>query len=379
MSNSSAMSQDLLGNVFEPGQKGLLCRLAVSPQQVIAVERAPAEGTEPKRLEFPLSAERLSFSGDEGSVILLINPEGAKLYCDRKVLEPTLRELGCAEIQARLGGEEDRVSRQRRSAHAILVGFCFVVLLTGAGLWLLANWALDRAVDRIPVSWENTLGEAVASGLGYPELIDPKIVQPVQAVLDRVLAAAGPHPYAFKLHVVRSPDINAMAAPGGQIIVFTGLLEKTRTPEELAGVLGHEVQHVLGRHSLRNMAHALKWQVIGSVLLGDMSSMQKVLLAKGPELLALSYGRRLEEEADLEGCRLLLRADVDPRGLASFFKILQAQEGLAGSIPEILSSHPETARRIETIEAFLTSNPEADGNYTSFNLDWEAMKRSLAE
>lgn len=379
MSNILDMSQDLLGNVFEPGQKSLLCRLDVDSRRLLAIEEQPADGAEPRRFEFPLQAERLSYSGDEGSVILLTNEAGAKLYCDRAKLQPVLREHASGEVFAKLRGEGARVASANRKAWALLAAFAALIVLVGAGVLASANWMVDRVVDRIPVSWETTLGQAVASSLTTAEVTDPTVTKPVQQVLDRVLAAAGENPYNFTLHVVKSSEINAMAAPGGQIIVYTGLLEKAKTPEELAGVLGHEVQHVLGRHSLRNMVHAVKWQILASMVIGDVSSIQAVLISKAPDLLSLSYGRGLEEESDLEGCRLLLKADIDPKGLCSFFKILQEQEGVAGAIPEILSSHPETGHRIEAIEAWLATQPEADGHYTPLDVDWAGMQKSLAE
>lgn len=373
------MSQELLGNVYEPGQKGLLCHLEVSSQRLLAVEHQPADGMEARRQEFPLEADSMSYSGDEGSLILFTNGAGAKLYIDRSRLEPVLRELASGPVLAKLRGEGARVSRANRNAWLLLAAFVAVVVLAGAGVLVTANWMVDRLVDRIPVEWEATLGQAVASSLTTAEVVDPAVTKPVQAVLDRVLAAAGENPYEFTLHVVESSDINAMAAPGGQIIVYTGLLEKAKTPEELAGVLGHEVQHVLGRHSLRNLVHAVKWQLLASAVLGDLSTAQSVLLAKAPELLSLSYGRGLEEESDLEGCRLLLKADIDPNGLTRFFKILQEQEGVAGAIPEVLSSHPDTGHRIEAIEAWLATQPEADGRYTPLDVDWAGMQKSLAE
>ena len=346
---------------------------------MLAVERDPAAGVEPRRLEFPLEADALSFSGDEGSVLLLTNPAGAKLYSDRVHLEPQLRLAASGAVLAKLSVEGGRVVKEGRKAWALLVAFCGALVVMCVGVVFVANWAVDRVVDRIPISWENTLGEAVASNLGAPEVIDPAITRPVQAVLDRVLAAAGEQPYTFTLHVVKGPEVNAMAAPGGQIIVYTGLLERAKAPDELAGVLGHEIQHVLGRHSLRNMVHAVKWHLLASMVVGDVGTVQQVLLAKAPQLLSLSYGRTLEEEADLEGCRLLLKADIDPKGLSSFFKILQEQEGVAAAIPEFLSSHPETGDRIEAIEAFVATQPEADGSYTAIDADWEGMKKSLAE
>ena len=110
------MSQELLGNVYEPGQKALLCRLEVNSQRVLAIEYQVAEGAEARRLEFPLQAESLSFSGDEGSLILLTNAAGAKLYSDRSRLQPVLREHASGALLARLRGENARVASASRKA-----------------------------------------------------------------------------------------------------------------------------------------------------------------------------------------------------------------------------------------------------------------------
>ena len=217
------------------------------------------------------------------------------------------------------------------------------------------------------------------AGLGEPEIIDPKVVGPVQAVLDRVLAAAGEQPYTFEIHVIRNPAINAMALPGGHIVVYTGLLEKTSRPEELAGVLGQEIQHVLGRHGLRNVVHSLKWQILASLVTGDVSAVQSVVLAHGSQFLSLSHGRGLEEEADREGAILLLKSDIDPQGLSDFFRLMQKEEGVVAQIPVFMRSHPQTASRIEAVESFIATRPDADGSYTKFDLDWDGMKKSLAE
>ena len=373
------MSQELLGNVFtDKGQPSMLCRLEVKAHSVTAIEARPAEGVAPRQLDFPLEADSLSFAGDGQSQVLLVNRDGAKLYCDRAKLVPALHQNGSGAVRAKLEGEGKKARREGQKAWAGLLAFAAsIVLVCLLGLQLL-NWTVDRAIDKIPVSWENSLGEVVASGLDGSEITDPAVVEPVQKVLDRVLAAAGEHPYSFKLHVVRNSQVNAMAAPGGHVIVYSGLLEKTNNPEELAGVLGHEIQHVLGRHGLRNVIHSLKWQLVASLVLGDVTAVQSVLLANGPQFLSLSHGRGLEEEADQEGARLLLRADIDPKGLPDFFRIMQQQEGVASYIPEFMSSHPETGSRIEAVEAFIAAQPEADGSYQGFDLDWEGMKKSLA-
>lgn len=371
------MSHPLLGNLFEPDQQGRLCQLEVRSRSLLATEATPGTSSPPWQMEFPLTAESVSFSGDQGSMVVLAHPDGARLYVERSALEPYLSRVTDEALQARLSSEGQRVSQASRRATAWLALFCVALLVGGWGVWSAANWTLDRLVAKIPTSWEESLGEVVVSSLPQPVVDDPEITGPVQAILDRLLAEAGEQPYRFTLHVLESPEVNAMAAPGGEVIVYTGLLRAARTPEEVAGVLGHEIHHVLGRHSLRNMAHAVKWQALAGLFLGDVGVLQGAILAQAPDLLSLAHGRHLEEEADQQACNLLLRADIDPRGLTSFFQVLQEQQGVAAEIPEFLASHPKTGNRITAIEAFLSDHPQADGQYTPLDLDWARLQERL--
>lgn len=369
------MSRDtILGNVFRPGQGGCLCLLEVKLDVLVATARQAEEGVGP--FKFPLRDEFLSFGGDDGTQIVLKNAEGQTLYAERSALEPHLKEHGDPRFQERIGSEKRRVVRSRRLSHASLFGFLLgCLMLLGLGL-VAVNWGVDRAVDQIPISWEEGLGEAVTTAnIQGDELIDPRLVDPVQKIIDRIAAAEPDQPYELTLHIVENPQINAFAAPGGHIVVFTGLLEKTERPDELAGVLAHEFQHVFRRHGLRNMVHSVKWQALAALLLGDVGSVQQVVLGHAPQFLSLAYGRSLEEEADIEGAKLLVAARINPQGMVDFFKILQDNETVA--IPEFISSHPDTQNRIANLERWIAEHP--DVQVEPLEVDWEGLKQALAE
>jgi Zn-dependent protease with chaperone function len=363
---------NLLGNVFQPGQKGCLCLLQVQGSAILATPKKAEEGNAPIRFE--LEDRYLSFGGDGGTQIVLKNSAGATLYAERALLEPALQGQGDRAFQDRLKKEDKRVTKSRRLS---LAGFFGFFAACGLLMWIgvvMLNWGIDRMVDRIPVAWEQSLGELVMqSGVG-PEIVDPKVVQPVQAVLQRLAEADSDQPYKLTLHVIESDQLNAFAAPGGQIVVYTGLLEKTHGPDELAGVLAHELQHVYNRHGLRNMVHSVKWQILAAILLGDVGSVQQVLLGKAPEFLSLSYGRTLEEEADIEGVELLCRAHMNPQGMVSFFEVMKDNE-LDFKIPEFMSSHPETEKRIAHLKEWVAEHPEC--KIEPLTLDWVAMQEAL--
>lgn len=361
----------ILGNVFESGKPGVLCQLELLAGSIRAVARQ-----EPHSIfDFPLEAARVEFGGDAGSQVIVKNRHGQILYAERSQLEGWLSNSPDPALQARIQGELGRVKRAHRLAHLGLVGFLLGILLLLALTVPILNWCVDRVVDGIPVSWEKTLGSAVVASLGEAEIRDPQVVQPVQAVLDRLVKASGEQPYQFHLTIARSDQVNAFAAPGGSIVVNSGLLLKTSRPEELAGVLGHELQHVLGRHGLRNMVHSLKWSLLAALFVGDVGTVQKALMVQAPQFLSLSYGRSLEQEADEEGTRLLIRAGIDPSGLKDFFGILQREESQRGlAPPEILSSHPDTQHRIENLERYLQAHPT---RFPPLDLPWDDMLKAL--
>ena len=360
----------LLGNVFQSGKTTCLCDLRVEGDFLIATPRDLEEGTP---LTFPLQEEYLSFGGDGGSQIVLRNGDGATLYAERGPLEASLESHGSRAFQERLRQERKRVTTSHRLSLAAFFGF-FLSCGLLFGLVLLAlNWGVDRVVDQIPLSWETKLGDLVIdSGMGA-ELTDPRLTEPIQKLIDRIAAAEPGQPYTLTLHVVENPQVNAFAAPGGHIVVYTGLLEKTENAEELAGVLAHEFQHVFRRHGLRNMVHSVKWQVLAALIIGDVGSVQQVVLGRAPQFLTLSYGRSLEEQADIEGAKLLARAQINPEGLVDFFKILENEQAL--EVPEFFSSHPETQKRIRNLRKWMEENPEQ--SYQALDLDWDDLKKAL--
>ncbi|MGH7753508.1 MAG: M48 family metallopeptidase, partial [Gemmatimonadales bacterium] len=147
----------------------------------------------------------------------------------------------------------------------------------------------------------------------------------------------------------------AFAAPGGHIVIFRGLLDKTPTPEALAGVIAHEMQHVIQRHGTRNLIRALSLRALIAMISGD-GGLGRVL-ETGGALAGLRYSRADEASADLEGLRQLAAARIDPQGLITFMETLLRQEGdLAGPLV-YLSNHPATADRLAVLRREAAAMP----------------------
>ncbi len=197
----------------------------------------------------------------------------------------------------------------------------------------------------------------------------------MDAIVARLLAAQGPSPYTVRVYVVNRPVVNALAAPGGHVVIFHGLLERTGTPEELAGVMAHELQHVLRRHTTRAVIQDVGTGLLLMALTGDVTGPLAYGLETARALGDLRYSRRNEEEADVEGMKMLLAARVDPAGLITFFEKMQKEEGAQLKALTYLSSHPMPADRIARARRPWPPPRRAPSEPVLPNEDWPALTK----
>ena len=183
------------------------------------------------------------------------------------------------------------------------------------------------------------------------------------ALVDRVgqrlvtRSKASESPYRFEFHLLAdSQTINAFALPGGQIFITEGLLRRLKSEGELAAVLGHEVGHVIGRHSAEHIAKAnLTQGLVGAVGVATFdsdnpNSRQAAALASAVgQLVNMKFSRNDELEADKFGVKLMAQAGYDPHSMIGMMKVL-ASAGKGGRTPEFFSTHPNPENRIPKIE-----------------------------
>ena len=161
--------------------------------------------------------------------------------------------------------------------------------------------------------------------------------------------------WSYRFRVVESKDVNAFALPGGNMFIFTGLLDKIGSTDELAGVTGHEIAHVRREHWAKQYASQQKRSVGLGVLLGLTKAKGAIrdIAGIGNSLLSLSYSRNDEYDADRNGLINMVAANYDPRGMIDLFQTLQQASGNKGGGPEFLSTHPMSRERLERVEEFI--------------------------
>ncbi|NBR37596.1 MAG: hypothetical protein EBT80_09685 [Chitinophagales bacterium] len=212
------------------------------------------------------------------------------------------------------------------------------------GYFYLLPWVAEQIASVIPRSSERALGDAVYASMQEPEDSTGSVL--LTAFFDAMQVTT---PYDMRVALVYDKTVNAFALPGGQVVVYSGLLKKMKHYSELAALLSHEFIHVEKRHATRSICRSLGSQAFIGLLFGNMGSMVSVAAGHAEEIRTLSYSRQLEKEADISGLQLLLERKIDAKGFADLFAHLKEEEsGIV--LPEIISSHPDTDARAAYIK-----------------------------
>ena len=296
------------------------------------------------------------------------------LYLKTPELITAFRAAAPTELTQDLEATAARV-RQVRSRQRTLWAITFGVFGAMAViLWFGSDLLVDFAVSRIPVEWEQKLGQAAYQDflLRQTVLKEGAAVAAVQEITHRLTERIPENPYKFEIAVVKSDVVNAFALPGGYVVVFTGLLTESESGEEVAGVLSHELNHVALRHGLDRVVKQIGLMAVVTIILGDQQGLIGLMKELGVELLTLKFGRQEETEADLSGLRLLHRAKIDPAGMIRFFERLSEKDK---EPVEILSTHPMSESRAARLKAELAGLPKQMPE--PFEFDWKTVRGSL--
>ncbi|MEX2117975.1 MAG: M48 family metalloprotease [Pirellulales bacterium] len=183
-----------------------------------------------------------------------------------------------------------------------------------------------------------------------------------QELVDRIgrrliESVAAKVPYRFEFHVLADEQtINAFALPGGQVFLTAGLLQRLDSQGQIAGVLAHEIGHVIERHGAEHLAKARLTQgLTGAAVIATYDpndprtrNSAAVAMAIG-QLVNMRFGRQDELESDKWGVKLTAEAGYDPRSMIRVMEVLR-EAGGGGRMPEFFSTHPDPGRRIERIQ-----------------------------
>ena len=237
-----------------------------------------------------------------------------------------------------------------------------------AALWFGLPRFADHAARLVPNEWEVDLGESLVEpvvrqlarfdGTETAAFCTASRGREVLEALSRRLAPAE-SPYRFQVRVVNLKMNNAFALPGGQVVIAQGFLRFAESPDEVAGVLAHEMGHVIHRHTTAAVIEALGLAFLFGVMFGDLGT--GAIGWAGETLIGLSFRREAEAEADESAIELLGRAGLSSQGLADFFERIERQTSDMPAFLHPLSTHPRNESRRRSFARGVTAGPPSLG------------------
>lgn len=229
----------------------------------------------------------------------------------------------------------------------LLIHFSIAVSIFFGAFLLLSqiDFVKKMGVEELNKSKEKKLGEIMIDLVkkNDKEILNDSVVSKIEAIKDRLCKKNGLKADEIKLHVFYNSQVNAFAMPDKHMVVYTGLIENCKNPEELSGVMAHELAHMQHDHVMKKMAKEVGLSVLAALAAGDAGS---EILKEALKLLTSSaFDREQESEADATAVTYMAKADMDPKYLADFlFRI-----SLSGTdIPKQLnwiSTHPDSKDR----------------------------------
>jgi predicted Zn-dependent protease len=259
--------------------------------------------------------------------------------------------------------------KKRRTSFALVL----VTLLTlncGSG-------GAGGGFNLISIEEEWQLGEQLSQDVARQVQLnnDPEVNAYVRQMGQRIVAKTAMANLPFQFHVVNSQEINAFAIPGGHVYVNTGLISAAGSASELAGVLAHEINHVVARHSTEQISRQYGLTLLAGLVLGQNPSQVSEIAAQIVAGGALArFSREAEREADELGIKAMTEAGYDPHGMPRMFqRLLEQQKSQPGRLEQFFATHPAIEERIRDAQ----KRADQLGSGTVDEPQFQAIKRQV--
>tara|TARA_R110002072_G_scaffold173600_2_gene328411 strand:- start:204263 stop:205525 length:1263 start_codon:yes stop_codon:yes gene_type:complete len=321
----------------------------------------------------------LELGGDSGRMVFCrTSDRSLTFFCEDRRFPEALKRAAVGELFEQVDTILAAGNRQRWvSRLGLWMTLAVAVVALIGGYFGIVAFA-RVAIKSVPIVVDQKIGEAalpaVLSEFGK-EIKSPEAIDAVQGIVDRLAPHAAVRGVNYHVLIVDSNVVNALALPGGTILVFRGLIDEMDSTEQLSAVLAHEMSHVTLRHHLTQIARSVGIVAAVNIVIGDVGG----IVAIGSEVLqnaALNnYSQVQETEADLEGARMMHEAGINP----------QAMIQMLGNLPDAhlhgalswLSTHPNSDERIKSVQQFL--DDAAPRKYSPVDFRLEELRELLGE
>lgn len=328
---------------------------------------------------------KLDLGGNNQNLVFVNAPElnGDVVYfdADRSNINKLKEFPNLAEKVKQLSGQKNQSIKT--SLYGIIGLFLFLAVL-----FYFRSPIATQFSHLIPFSLEKKLADKAFTPKRTPE--QKKVDEQLAELTKHLQFDKSDWDHEFTYHISSEALPNAYATVGGHIFVNKGLITSLEKSEDLLGVMAHEMIHVKQRHVVKSVVQALGVYTVLSLLVGDVTGIAAVLVDQGGPLLNLSYSRELEDEADVEGMKLLVKNGVDPTGLANSLQVINnyhkklVDESPAADVLEklqkieLLNSHPEIEKRIENLRQQSDLYKQSQ-KFKPLDFNYDAFKAAVKE
>ena len=312
---------------------------------------------------------------DQGALQVTWPAEGGAWALSTKDPSAMTELMRIPRFQERLataGRAHRKAAAHGRLGLFLVAVIVFLPLIAIGFVYAYRDPLIDIVLKRIPVSVDQEVGRLFEGDLTGPNavLADSEASRAIKAIVARLEKSNSNQSFTFRVSIQKNAEVNAFAAPGGLIVVYTGLIKEAGSADEVAGVLAHEMAHATKRHSMRQLIYTAGVLPLVGFLIGSPDAAS--LFRDVSQLSELRFSRQQEEDADLTGFDTLVAAGLPPEGMARFFDRLN-EKGLAA--PSFLSTHPASADRAAAIRKRAEASKPAPGQ--PLDIDWGKVKASV--
>ena len=323
---------------------------------------------------------QLDIGGATGRMVFCRTPDRKlTIFCEDRRFPAALDMESGGELAEQLSAVRGQRLTEGVRWRVWLLGMAIVSVLCLIGGYYALIAIAKASIVAVPVSVDTKIGKLALESLELEgtRVTDKVIVDAVQEMVSRLEPHSELKGLTFEVRVMDSPEVNAFCLPGGKMVVYTGLLKKAKTAEQVAGVLSHEMAHAIKRHGLQRITESLGIVVAIELMIGDVGGLVAIGVELGKSAALTSYSRELETEADIVGVQLLHAAAIDPLELAGFFEMLKDEGNDLPAAMRWLSTHPEHEARIATVRGALAKLGAQE--YRPLAIDWDDVQQHLKQ
>ena len=321
---------------------------------------------------------QLDIGGASGRMVFCRTPDRKlTIFCEDRRFPAALDMESGGELAEQLSSVRGQRLSEGIRWRMWLLGMAIVSVLCLIGGYYALIAVAKASIVAVPVSVDTKIGKLALESLELEgtRVTDKVVVDAVQEMVSRLEPHSELKGLTFEVRVMDSPEVNAFCLPGGKMVVYTGLLKKAKTAEQVAGVLSHEMAHAIKRHGLQRITESLGIVVAIELIIGDVGGLVAIGVELGKSAALTSYSRELETEADIVGVQLLHAAAIDPLELAGFFEMLKDEGDDLPAAMRWLSTHPEHEARIATVRGALAKLGAQQ--YRPLAIDWDDVQQHL--